>query len=99
MQHPPVTQVYTISGELEMSQKTASIVVRSLGVVSLSLLASCAAQDPLEFRPRPDMTEIAKLLDCPSFTKAACIERVGRPYSCYCMDEDVLRRILEPDKY
>jgi hypothetical protein len=99
VQQPDITEVYTDLGELEMSQKTASIVVRSLGVVSMSLLASCAAQDPLEFRPRPDMTEIAELLDCPSFTKATCIERIGRPYSCYCMDEDALRRILEPDKH
>ena len=82
-----------------MSETNPGHVVSALAVISLTLLASCAAQEPLEFRPRPDMIEIAELLDCPSFTRAACIERIGRPYSCYCMDEDALRRILEPDKH
>jgi hypothetical protein len=82
-----------------MSKKNAYNAVRALTVVSLFLLASCAAQEPLEFRPRPDMTEVARQLDCPSDTKATCIERIGRPYSCYCMDEDALKKILEPDKY
>jgi hypothetical protein len=99
MQQPDITEVYTDSGGPTMLQKTPEIVYRVLAVTGLSLLVSCAAQDPLEFRPRPDMTEIEELLDCPSFTRATCIERIGIPYSCYCMDEDVLRKILEPDKY
>jgi len=99
MQQPDVTKVYTDSGGPTMSQKTQEVVYRVLAVTGLSLLVSCAAQDPLEFSPRPDMTEIARQLDCPSYTKAACMERVGRPYTCYCMDKDIMRMILEPDKY
>jgi hypothetical protein len=99
MQQPDVTEVYTDSRGPDMSKTDPKTVVRTLTVVGLSLLASCAAQDPLEFRPRPDMTEVARQLNCPSSTKATCIERVGRPYACYCMDEDALRKILEPEKY
>jgi hypothetical protein len=45
------------------------------------------------------MTEIEEHLECTSYTRATSIERIAIPYSCYCMDEDVLRKILEPDKY
>lgn len=82
-----------------MSKTNPTAVVRALTVIGLFLLVSCAAQEPLEFRPRPDMTEVAKLLDCPSGGKATCIERSGKLYSCSCVDDDALRRILEPDKY
>ena len=82
-----------------MSKKNPYNVVRVVTVVSLFLLVSCAAQDPLEFRPRPDMTEVVRRLDCPSDRTPTCIERVNRPYSCYCMDDDALKKLLEPTRY
>ena len=82
-----------------MSKKNPYNVVRVVTVVSLFLLVSCAAQDPLEFPPRPDMTEVARQLDCPSDRTPTCIERVNRPYSCYCMDDDALKKLLEPPRY
>lgn len=82
-----------------MSNTNPGTVIRALTVIGLFLLASCATQEPLEFRPRPDMTEVAELLDCRSGTKATCIERIGKPYTCYCMDNDALKKILEPTKY
>jgi len=82
-----------------MSRMNQEGVGRVLAVTSLFLLASCAAQDPLEFRPRPDMDEVARLLDCPSDQTPTCIERVNRPYSCYCMDDDALKKLLDPTRY
>ena len=61
--------------------------------------AACAPVQPLETRPRPDMLEVAKALNCPSDRTPTCIERINKPYSCFCMNEDTLRMILEPDKY
>ncbi|MDJ0812886.1 MAG: hypothetical protein QNJ23_04105 [Woeseiaceae bacterium] len=61
--------------------------------------AACAPTEPLEYRPRPDMLEVAKALNCPSDRTPTCVERINKPYSCFCMDEDALRMILEPDKY
>ena len=60
---------------------------------------ACAPVTPMEERDRPDMLEIAKALNCPSDRTPTCVERINRPYSCFCMDEDALRMILEPDKY
>lgn len=68
-------------------------------VTAIVLLGACAAQEPLEYEPRPDMEEIALLLNCPFGRTPTCLERMGKPYKCYCMDEDALRRLLEPDKY
>ena len=71
-------------------------------IVALAVAAAtvgCAPVTPLEDRPRPDMQEVAKVLDCPSDRTPACVERINKPYSCFCMDEDALRMILEPDKY
>lgn len=65
----------------------------------LSCLAACAAQDRLEYEPRPDMDKIQELLNCPSDRMPTCVERIGKPYTCYCMDEEAMRKILEPDKY
>lgn len=45
------------------------------------------------------MAEIRKLLDCPPNTTPVCTERIGKPYYCFCADQDALRRIMEPDKY
>ncbi len=61
--------------------------------------AACAPTEPLEYRPRLDMLEVAKALDCPSDRKPTCVQRINKPYSCFCMDEDALRMILEPDEY
>ena len=63
------------------------------------IAAACAPVEPLENRARPDMLEIARTLDCPSDRTPTCVARVNKPYSCFCMDEDALRMILEPDKY
>lgn len=82
-----------------MSRLNQISVVRVLAVMSLFSLAACAAPDALEFSPRPDMDEVAKLLDCPSDRTPTCIERVNRPYACYCMDEDALKKLLEPTRY
>ena len=82
-----------------MSETSSRHVVGTLTVISLFLLAACAAPDSLEYSPRPDMNEVAKLLDCPSDRTPTCIERVNRPYSCYCMDDDALRELLEPTMY
>lgn len=82
-----------------MSRMNHESVVRVLAVISLFLLAACAAPDSLEYSPRPDMDEVAKLLDCPSDRTPTCLERVNRPYSCYCMDDDALKKLLEPTRY
>lgn len=72
---------------------------RLLLLSCLAGLAACAAQDRLEYEPRPDMDKIQELLNCPSDRMPTCIERIGKPYTCYCMDEEAMRKILEPDKY
>ena len=99
MKPPAAAEVYTESGEQNMSAKNSRHSVSALAVVSFFLLAACAAPDSLEYSPRPDMNEVAKLLSCPSDRTPTCIERVNRPYSCYCMDEDALKKLLEPTRY
>jgi hypothetical protein len=79
-----------------MTAQTLRIMV-VLTVATAAL--GCAPVTPLEDRPRPDMQQVAKMLDCPSDRTPTCIERINKPYSCFCMDEDALRMILEPDKY
>ena len=74
--------------------------LRIIIVLAVAVVATgCAPVTPLEERPRPDMQEVARALDCPSDRTPTCIERINKPYSCFCMDEDMLRMILEPDKY
>ena len=74
--------------------------LRIIIVLAVAVVAGgCAPVTPLEERPRPDMQEVARALDCPSDRTPTCIERINKPYSCFCMDEDMLRMILEPDKY
>jgi len=73
--------------------------LRLLLLLSAIDLAACAARGPLEYEPRPNMDEIKDQLNCPSDRMPACIERIGHPYTCYCMDEDAMRKVLEPDKY
>ena len=74
--------------------------LRFIGAVAVAVVAAgCAPVTPLEYRPRPDMLEVAKALNCPSDRTPTCVERINKPYSCFCMDEDALRMILEPDKY
>lgn len=63
------------------------------------LLGACATGEPAQQPPRLDMAEIRKLLDCPPNTTPVCTERIGKPYHCFCADQDALRRIMEPDKY
>ena len=82
-----------------MSLINKMTIFRSLLMVGIVLLGGCASQDPLEYRPRPDMEVIKEMLNCPSDRTPICVERIGKPYSCFCMDEDSLRKILEPDKY
>lgn len=82
-----------------MSLIDIKIAYRSPALLSTAVLAACAAQEPLEFMPQPDIEEVAKLLNCPSDRMPTCVQRMGKPYSCYCMDEDALQQILEPDKY
>jgi len=82
-----------------MSLITSENGFRALAIISVAALSACAAQEPLEYAPRPDMEEVGKLLDCPSDRTPTCVDRPGEPYSCFCMDEDALRKILEPDKY
>lgn len=79
-----------------MSAQGFRIAVTLAGAAALF---GCAPVTPLEERPRPDMQEVAKALNCPSDRTPACIERINKPYSCFCMDEDALRMILEPDEY
>ena len=64
-----------------------------------AFLSSCSSSEEREQRERPDMLEVGEALNCPTDRTPICIERIGRPYSCYCMDEDALKKILEPDKY
>jgi len=82
-----------------MSGTNPSNVARVLAVISLFLLAGCSSKEPLQYQPRHDMDKIAELLDCPSDRTPTCLERMGKPYSCYCMDDDALKRLLEPTKY
>ncbi|NIL93641.1 MAG: hypothetical protein GTO71_04210 [Woeseiaceae bacterium] len=72
---------------------------RLVGAAGLALLVGCSSTGPLEFRPRPDIEEIAKQLDCPAGRTPTCIERINKPYSCYCADEIALEMIFEPYKY
>lgn len=71
----------------------------SLAILGIAMIVGCATQEPVEFRPRPDMAEIEKMLNCPPDRTPVCIERIGKPYSCFCMAEDALRQILEPTRY
>jgi hypothetical protein len=70
-----------------------------LGLTSVIWLGACAPDQPLQQAPRPDMAEVAKQLNCRVGRTPTCVERINKPYSCYCMDEDSLRMILEPGKY
>ena len=63
------------------------------------LLGACAPTEPLSYQPRPDMQEIAERLDCPIGRTPTCIERINRPYQCYCADEIAMEMIFEPYKY
>ena len=78
---------------------SASTLRVGITLAAALVAAGCAPVEPLEYRPRPDMVEIARALNCPSDRTPTCVERINRPYSCFCMDEDALRMILEPDKY
>lgn len=82
-----------------MSLINKTTMFRPLLLASIVSLGACASQDPLEYSPRPDMDAIREMLNCPSDRTPICLERIGKPYSCFCMDEDALRKILEPDKY
>ena len=70
-----------------------------LTLVLSTVLAGCAAPDPLRYPPQPDMQEVARLLNCPIGRTATCVQRIKGPYQCYCADEDALRMVLEPDKF
>ena len=76
-----------------------NIAYRILALAGICLLSACAPIEPLEYRQRPDMEEIAKILDCPAGRTPACVERINRPYQCYCADELALEMIFEPYKY
>jgi len=94
-----LAEVHIDSREVFMFPIGKKLAIFSLLVTAVTLLGACAAQEPIEYGPRPDMGEIALLLDCPSDRTPACLERMGKPYKCYCMDKDALRRLMEPDKY
>ena len=68
-------------------------------LLTFAVLGSCAAPDPMSRPPRPDMNEVARMLDCPIGRSAACVERQNGPIRCFCMDEDALREMLEPKDY
>lgn len=63
------------------------------------LLSACAPTEPLEFQPRLDMEEVAKQLNCAWDRTPTCIERINKPYTCYCADRELLREIMEPDTH
>ena len=73
--------------------------MRLILLLTVFVLSACTSRAPLQYAPRPDMATIEESLNCPSDQMPTCIERIGKPYACYCMDDDVLRQILEPDKY
>ena len=77
----------------------AQTLAKLLVPAALCLVAACAPTEPLEYRPRPDMQEVARQLDCPMGRTPACIERINRPSQCYCADEIALEMIFEPYKY
>jgi len=78
---------------MAMTARTWSL---PLALITAAALTACATE-PLEYRPRPDMQEVARRLDCPADKTPTCVERVNKPYSCFCMDEDLLKRVLDPE--
>lgn len=62
----------------------------------LALLAACTSTVPVEYPP-PDMEEIGKILQCPIGYTPACERRSSRRYECYCADEDLIRKVLDPE--
>ena len=70
-----------------------------LALAAIIVLGACAPAEPLSYRPRPDMQEIAERLDCPIGRTPTCIERLNKPYQCYCADELAMEMIFEPYKY
>ena len=77
--------------------RCAAITLLALAIAGL--LSACAPTEPLEYRPRPDMEEVARQLNCPVGRTPTCVERLNQPYSCFCMDKDAMRMILEPEPY
>ena len=80
-----------------MFSTLANLSVRTVAASCILLLCACAPTETLEFQPRPDMVEVAKQLDCALGRTPTCIERINKPYTCYCADKELLREIMDPD--
>ena len=77
-------------------KKTA---VRSLLMAGIISLSACTSQEPNVVEPEINWATIKEVLNCPVSTTPACIERTGKKQSCFCADEDLMRRVMEPTKY
>jgi hypothetical protein len=81
-------------------------VSRLLLIAVFMMLAACAAQPPIEEGPELITNEreitlemIKKMLSCAVDRTPVCLERMGKPYRCFCADTDSMRQVLEPDKF
>ncbi len=70
-----------------------------LAAILVALLAGCASSEYGDAEYNVDSRERLRDLSCPSGETPACIERIGRPTSCFCSSRDVLERLLEDPLY
>ena len=70
-----------------------------IALATAIVATACAPVTPLEDRDQPNMVEVAKVLNCSAGLKATCVARYNKSFKCFCMDDDAVRMLLEPDKY
>jgi len=81
-------------------------VPRRLLILVCTLFEACATQQPVAEQPEliTDEREISlemirQMLDCAADRAPVCLEKMGKPYRCFCADRDTMRRALEPDRF
>ena len=71
---------------------------RIVTILMIFVMVACTSRQPAPEPRYPDSETIKALMDCPMDRTPVCLERMGRPYRCFCGDREALQEILEPDK-
>jgi hypothetical protein len=65
----------------------------------LGLVSACTSSAPVKDGPKLELEEMTQAMNCPMGTKASCIQRVHEPYRCVCMDDQMVKTMMDRRKF